>query len=52
MGTLKVVVLISYIKAYAWNLEKGIDKPICRTGIETQMLRMDLWARWGKERMG
>ena len=49
MGTLKVLVLISYIKAYVCNLEKGTDKPVFRAGIETQMLRRDLWAQWGKE---
>ena len=24
------------INAYMWNLENGVDEPICRAGIETQ----------------
>ena len=34
---------------YIW--ENGTDEPICRAGIEMQMLRMDLW-NTGREGMG
>ena len=40
---------ISYINACIWNLENGTDEPVCRTGIETQVLRTDLWTQQGKE---
>ena len=26
---------ISYMNTYIWNLENGIDEPICRAEIET-----------------
>ena len=28
--------------------ENGIDEPICREGMETQMQRMDLWTQGGR----
>ena len=28
---------ISYINAYMWNLENGIDDLLCKAEIETQM---------------
>ena len=34
------------------NLENGINEPLCRTGIEMQMQRMNLWAEMGMERVG
>ena len=36
---------ISYssIYKYMWNLEKGIDEPTSKAGIEMQMYRMDIW---------
>ena len=34
------------------NLGKWCDEPICRAGTETQTQRMDLWAQWGKKRVG
>ena len=30
--------------------KNGTDESICRTGIEMQMYRMDLWAQGGEER--
>ena len=41
-----------YINAHIWNLENGINKPICKEGMKTQMQRIDLWIQWGKERGG
>ena len=32
--------------------KNGTDEPICRTGIETQIQRTDLWSQQGKERVG
>ena len=29
--------------------KNGIDEPICREGMETQMQRMDLWTQGGGE---
>ena len=29
--------VLMYIYIYIWDLENGIDKPICREGMETQM---------------
>ena len=40
---------ISYITTCIWNLENGTDETVCRTGIETQVLRTDLWTQQGKE---
>ena len=28
------------------------DEPICRATTETQTQRTDLWAQWGKKRVG
>ena len=33
-------------------LEDGTDKPIHRAGIETHILRTDLWTQQGKEKVG
>ena len=42
-----------HILRHLYRLEKnGIDEPICRKGMETQMQRMDLWTQRGRERMG
>ena len=41
-----------YINTYVWNLGNGTDEPICRAGIEMQTQRTDLWAQWGKKRVG
>ena len=27
--------------------KSGTDGPVCRTGIETQGWRMDMWTQWG-----
>ena len=35
---------------YGISRKTGIDEAICSEGVETQ--RMDLWARWGKGRVG
>ena len=43
---------ILYINTYMWNLENGIDKPICGEGMETQTKITDLWTQQGKERVG
>ena len=43
---------ILHINTYMWNLENGIDKPICREGMETQTYITDLWTQQGKERVG
>ena len=32
--------------------KNGTDDPICRTGIETQTQRPDVWTQQGKERVG
>ena len=32
--------------------KNGTDEPMCRAVIEMQTQRTDLWAQWGKERMG
>jgi len=34
-----------YINAYIWNLENGIDEPICRDRMEMPTQRMDLWTQ-------
>jgi len=42
-----------HISMYIYGIKKnGTDEPICRAGIETQMQRVDLWTRQGKERVG
>ena len=32
--------------------KNGIDEPICREGMKTQIQRTDLWTQWWKERLG
>ena len=31
--------------------KNGIDEPICREGMKTQIQRTDLWTQWWKERV-
>ena len=42
---------ILYINTYMWNLENGIDEPICREEMETQTQITDLWTQQGKEKV-
>ena len=39
---------ISYINAYMWNQKNGIDEPVRRAEIETQMQRTNVWAPRGE----
>ena len=43
---------MSNVNAHIWNLEDGREEPVCRAAVEMQMWRMDLWTRFGKERVG
>ena len=36
----------------SFNKYSVSDEPICSAGIEMQTQRIDLWAQWGKERVG
>ena len=41
------------ILTHICGIEKnGTDKPICRTGIETQTRRMDMRIQWRKQWVG
>ena len=33
-------------------LKNGTDEPICKEGMQTQTYRKELWAQFGKERVG
>ena len=37
---------------YKIQKDGGTEEPICRAAVETQSQRTDLWAQWGKKRVG
>ena len=42
-----------HILTHTFGIQKnGTDEPICRTGIETQTYRTDLWTQGGERRGG
>ena len=44
---------IPYINIYIYGIcEDGTSEPIFCSAMETQISRMDLWKRWGKEKLG
>ena len=41
------------ILVHIYEIQKnGTNKPICRSGIETQTQRTDLWTQWEQKRVG
>ena len=41
------------IPAHIYEIQKnGTGEPICRAVVETQTEKTDLWAQWGKEKVG
>ena len=42
-----------YILMHIYGIQKNnTNEPICKEGMQTKMQRMDLWTRYGKERLG
>ena len=37
------------MNAYIWNLERWYNEPICRTAMEMQTQRTDLWTQGQRE---